>query len=808
MPSLKQATIQPDLSKMRPVPAPVFPPRPPLNTPSADPEFSSIALAPIPPVMGTPVDASRQFYRQSVSQIRMPPLPALSNIAQGSQIASHVEPVAAAAAAANSTAVAAQNTANQAIAQSFQGAWSSAVDYVVGASVDEGGSIYLCILPNSNEMPPNATYWTLLSSNTSYSGVWSSTTNYTTGQVVSESSSLYIALQDSLNQDPSSTSGYWQLLTAVSVYEGAWSSTTQYSVGQTVSYTDGNFYIAISPNINVAPAPTGSSDWVLLGTSNTLIGAYSGSTAYVAGMEVTNGGNIWQALQATTGNAPPTPPATSVYWQLMGPASTAVVAPLGSIPPTFNNGFTYTSTTTSITWSWGAITIYRADGTTATIAAGSQAITGLGAGLTYYFLPYCVDNGTSSLTLAWVDAANVTFPAVVGASFNGSSGEVTTTLGVTYPTTYSVEAWVHTTASSGTFVELNSTSGTGAPSSTLGCGLGISGSSATLTTKSSTALNGTTDIADGAWHHLVILYNGTTGQIYVDGVQQTSSSISAPSSFTGYWRIAEGGELSWLNGTVAHVAVYQGSEISASQIQNHYSLMVTSGVTAYAAQVIADGATHYWKLIETSGTSAADSAGSDTGTYSASVTLNQSMGVIAPVGSPAYAWVNATAQAVQAQSLQTVIPLSAGAMSASTPNTGSGGGSGGGSTGGTGGLCVSPDTLLRTLRGSLPASEIQIGDVVYTARGTQRGVIEIFTHDYSGPMHGMPDGLITPTHKVAYGGEWTQARLVFDSWREFRGTVYNFSVESEPGDDGSTINTEHSYCTSQGLALHNQVFSK
>ena len=57
---------------------------------SADPEFCPIALAPIPPVMGTDTDAARQFYRNAVSQIRMPPLPAATKIAQGAQAATQV----------------------------------------------------------------------------------------------------------------------------------------------------------------------------------------------------------------------------------------------------------------------------------------------------------------------------------------------------------------------------------------------------------------------------------------------------------------------------------------------------------------------------------------------------------------------------------------------------------------------------------------------------------------------------------------------------------------------------------------------
>ena len=57
---------------------------------SADPEFCPTSLAPIPPVMGTETDASRQFYRTGVSQVRTPPLPAAAKIAQGAQAQSQI----------------------------------------------------------------------------------------------------------------------------------------------------------------------------------------------------------------------------------------------------------------------------------------------------------------------------------------------------------------------------------------------------------------------------------------------------------------------------------------------------------------------------------------------------------------------------------------------------------------------------------------------------------------------------------------------------------------------------------------------
>jgi hypothetical protein len=71
----------------------------------------------------------------------------------------------------------------------------------------------------------------------------------------------------------------------------------------------------------------------------------------------------------------------------------------GSVPPTWSGAFTYTSTTSTITWSWSGLTIYRADGTTTAIADGSLAISGLVPATPYYFYPYWDD---AALALAWV----------------------------------------------------------------------------------------------------------------------------------------------------------------------------------------------------------------------------------------------------------------------------------------------------------------------------------------------------------------------------------------------------------------------
>lgn len=83
--------------------------------------------------------------------------------------------------------------------------------------------------------------------------------------------------------------------------------------------------------------------------------------------------------------------------------ATSHVLPRGSIPSMFaNNGFTYTSTVSKITFTWPSMTVYRPDGTSISISSGSQAVTGLSSNTTFRVYPYIVDNGGASATVAFV----------------------------------------------------------------------------------------------------------------------------------------------------------------------------------------------------------------------------------------------------------------------------------------------------------------------------------------------------------------------------------------------------------------------
>lgn len=79
--------------------------------------------------------------------------------------------------------------------------------------------------------------------------------------------------------------------------------------------------------------------------------------------------------------------------------SGAVIGNIGSTPYSNTGTFSYTSDTSSITWTWTGLMIFRADGTSTSVPDGSQAITGLTASTTYDFLPYWDD---AAQAIAWV----------------------------------------------------------------------------------------------------------------------------------------------------------------------------------------------------------------------------------------------------------------------------------------------------------------------------------------------------------------------------------------------------------------------
>ncbi|QWZ06693.1 fibronectin type III domain-containing protein [Nocardioides panacis] len=229
---------------------------------------------------------------------------------------------------------------------------------------------------------------------------------------------------------------------------------------------------------------------------------------------------------------------------------------------------------------------------------------------------------------------------------DGSSGIVSSTDAMPSPSTFSVEAWFKTTSTSGGkiigFGDRQQGYDFGGNPALSGSYdkqvymtndgrlvFGVyNGGADTLTTGGTKAYN------DGAWHHVV----GTQGPggmaLYVDGARSGRNGVTTNQSYPGYWRVGGDNLNGWPNqpssnyfaGSIDEVATYDHA-IPLTDVQAHYS---ASGRTlppsnlptdTYGRTVAGDSPSAYWRLDETSGTTAADSSDNgDTGTYVGGVT--------------------------------------------------------------------------------------------------------------------------------------------------------------------------------------------
>lgn len=353
--------------------------------------------------------------------------------------------------------------------------------------------------------------------------------------------------------------------------------------------------------------------------------------------------------------------------------------------------FYYDGTNTSL-----PLHLFRDDGTIVDLH-GSTAITGLTTGQTYYFYP-AFDEPTGTVVWATDLPVNNFIGAQLGMT-SSTSGQIvqtansfsTSALSFSYETLFNKNSLP---GSSGVFWTLNGTqngnnSNTGFAGFAARLRLQLNGTIAfgISTGSAITEVVSTATVADGQTHHITVTYNGSALTLYVDGVSQGT----AAATITGITAFVVIGDRSTAVGDaqceylLSRCAFYKGVVLTASQAANHYNLFVNFPVSAYDAQVSTDGATNYWKLIETSGTTAADSIGTDTGTYENSPSLNQSLPSIQFFGSPAIAHGRPSYLGLQYQSLAHRIPLSNGniAVKASSGQSGGGGNkiTGGGGSG-------------------------------------------------------------------------------------------------------------------------------
>ena len=213
--------------------------------------------------------------------------------------------------------------------------------------------------------------------------------------------------------------------------------------------------------------------------------------------------------------------------------------------------------------------------------------------------------------------------ADTSATFDGTqNGVAGATTAAVSPDTFSAEAWIKTTTTSGGKIlgfgnSSTGTSGSYDPHIYMDNGghltFGVyTGNTETISTGD--AYN------DGAWHHVVAEMSPAGMTFWVDGIQQGTNPTTAGQPYTGYWRVGGDNLGGWpyrgsnddFAGQVDDVAIYP-TALTVTQLRDHYtrsgrSIDLPSQPTdSYGQTVFADNPTLYWRLDDTAGPTIKDS---------------------------------------------------------------------------------------------------------------------------------------------------------------------------------------------------------
>jgi PKD repeat protein len=206
------------------------------------------------------------------------------------------------------------------------------------------------------------------------------------------------------------------------------------------------------------------------------------------------------------------------------------------------------------------------------------------------------------------------------------------------PNSFSIEAWVKTTTTTGGKIIGFGDSNTGDSGSydrhlyMDDAGQIIFGvyPGQTVTITSGASYN------DGQWHHVVATMGSGGMALYIDAKRVGQNpTVTTAQAYNGYWKVGGDNIGGWPNqptsedftGSIDDVAIYS-APLTAAQVTSHY---IASGRTApvgtrptdvYGSTVFDATPDAYWRLDETSGTVAKDiTPNGANGTYSGGVTL-------------------------------------------------------------------------------------------------------------------------------------------------------------------------------------------
>jgi fibronectin type 3 domain-containing protein len=249
-----------------------------------------------------------------------------------------------------------------------------------------------------------------------------------------------------------------------------------------------------------------------------------------------------------------------------------------------------------------------------------------------------LDGGSYNGGVTLGQAGGILGDSNTAAKFDGSTGYFSSSQQVPSPTTFSVDAWFKTTTTSGGKIIGFGDSQTG-DSSNYDKHIYMTNSGQLIFG----AWNGHADIIqtsksynNGAWHEVIGTQGPSGMTLYVDGVKVGGNSATTNQSYPGYWRVGEDNLNGWPNqpssnyfaGTIDDVSVYN-TALTPSQVGIQYTAAgytlpppPPQSTTPYAQSVLADGPSLYWRLDESSGSTALDLSGNgDNGTYGSGDTL-------------------------------------------------------------------------------------------------------------------------------------------------------------------------------------------
>jgi hypothetical protein len=252
-------------------------------------------------------------------------------------------------------------------------------------------------------------------------------------------------------------------------------------------------------------------------------------------------------------------------------------------------------------------------------------------------------------------------------TFNGSTHRVTVP---SLPTTvnFAVEGWTyltstanvnHTVYGGNSTVRILARPGTPVSTSTGYAGVWLNGTEYVL----QPSIAGTNV---NTWVHWALTRDGNILTFYRNGVaigERTDLPTTAPADLSGFIGAQIGGAY-YLTGRIDEVAVYR-QVLSGDDIADDYAAGINGiapvaqppATTSYRDTVLGESSlASYWRLGETSGTTAADSKGTANGTYVNGVTLS-ALGAVANDANPA-ATFNGTNQRVSLPALASAADFS------------------------------------------------------------------------------------------------------------------------------------------------------